>query len=263
MPIVLTEKPSIYYHYVIILTFRPFIGLRITNSSILPRNLCVQAADAIHGHMRSYAQLYSLRRTPSFLPYMVLMSSRLYLAVGGLSLSPESSPKHAGEDLETTLKRVQSGIDDLGEMRACHRVAIIAWNMLRYLVAVLKVYVEINRTLQGGSGRRGDFDPHWAAVSTKQGVEFFLSSESQDDISVWPSINLLKGDTSGSRSRQSDAAAATTAGGWGTSVDAILSLLQPSDVLRSALYWPSPRQPPPLIPGGPEQLQEAGFESLV
>jgi len=195
---------------------------------------------------------------------MVLVSSRLYLAVGGLSPNPESPLKHAGEDLETTLKRVQSGIDDLGEMGACHRVAIIAWNMLRYLVAATKVYVEISRTLQGGSGRRGDFDPHWAAVSAKQGVEYFLPSERQDDISVRRSINLLNIDTSGSRSSQSDAAAATTAAGeeGGASVDAILSLLQSSDELRSALFWPSPRQPPPLIPGEPERLQEAGFESL-
>ncbi|KAK5654556.1 hypothetical protein OQA88_7185 [Cercophora sp. LCS_1] len=75
----------VYYHYAVALTFRPFIEVRIASSGLSPRSICIQAADAIQGHLRSYSRLYSLRRTPSFVPYLVLMTSRVYLLVDGLS----------------------------------------------------------------------------------------------------------------------------------------------------------------------------------
>jgi len=200
------------------------------------------------------------------------MSSRIYLAVDGFSLSPESYlrsadwPRQApwpkvGENLDNTLKRVQRGIDGLEEMGECHRVAAIASNMLHYLVDTFKVYVEISRALQGGSGGRSEFGPHWTAVSIKQGLGFFTPSESRDDISVPRSINLLGVDTSDSKGRQGDAAA-TTAGGK-QSVDAMLFLLQSSDALKCAFFWPSPGEQPHLIRSGPEQLQKIGFEPLA
>ena len=68
-----------YYHFAILLLFRPLIKLRIIGSSISPRDVCSQAADAITGLLRSYAQLYTLRRTPSFVPYFVLKNSRTLL----------------------------------------------------------------------------------------------------------------------------------------------------------------------------------------
>ncbi|KAK4451074.1 nitrogen assimilation transcription factor nirA [Podospora aff. communis PSN243] len=248
----------VYYHYSIILTFRPFIELRITNSTLLPRKICVQAADAIHGHIRSYAELYSLRRTPSFMPYLVLMSSRLYLAVGGLSLSPEGSvslgsgrakagvwANGAPDDLATTLGRVQRGIDNLDDMRQCHRVADVAWNMLRFLIEGLKAYVEITRALQGGQGRRGEFDPHWAALSVNQGADFFSPKPVGDG---WDKIKM----------KAAEKGRAST----GTSPRRMLSLLQSSDAMRSALFWPSPRLPPPSIIPVTFDLEEAGFEPI-
>lgn len=248
-----------YYHYAIILTFRPFIDLRTNSSGILPRSLCIQAADAIQGHMRSYAQLYSLRRTPSFVPYLVLMSCRLYLAADGLSLEPGSSssagqrkqgwPKgftvrRSASERDETLKKVQRGIDDLGEMQACHRVASIAWKMLKYLVDVWKVYVEIGRVLEGGQ-RRGGHDQYWASVSAKRGTDFFLSSKEQDDSGVDSGQDLTEDDS-----------------GAKPSGDAMMSLLQSSDALRGALFWPALRQPPPLIPRSRNDLEQAGFEPL-
>ncbi len=52
-------------------SFSPLIKLRIIRSSITPRDVCSQAADAIACLLRSYARLYTLRRTPSFVPYFV------------------------------------------------------------------------------------------------------------------------------------------------------------------------------------------------
>ncbi len=78
-----------YYHFAILLMFRPLIKLRIIGSAIRPRDVCAQAADAIQGLLRSYSQLYTLRRTPSFVPYFVLTSSIMHLAIGA---SASSSP---------------------------------------------------------------------------------------------------------------------------------------------------------------------------
>ncbi|KAK6856368.1 fungal specific transcription factor [Apiospora arundinis] len=85
-----------YYHFAILLLFRPLIKLRIIGSSILPRDVCSQAADAIQGLLRSYSQLYTLRRTPSFVPYFVLTSSIMHLAIGASSpMEGASSPAAA------------------------------------------------------------------------------------------------------------------------------------------------------------------------
>ncbi|KAI1077769.1 fungal-specific transcription factor domain-containing protein [Whalleya microplaca] len=173
-----------YYHFAILLLFRPLIKLRIIGSSILPRDVCTQAADAIQGLLRSYSNLYTLRRTPSFVPYFVLTSSIIHLALGADSPSRPSSssdslsepstvkPENAeieesrtqsasdidGEPEPTspsstdTAKRrpkvaeaLSQGIADLSEMAPCHYFAEQALNILRYLAKKWKVEVEIPR----------------------------------------------------------------------------------------------------------------------
>ncbi|CAK7235131.1 hypothetical protein SCUCBS95973_009164 [Sporothrix curviconia] len=74
-----------YYHFAILLLFRPLIKLRIIGFSATPKDICLQAADAIQGLLRSYSQLYTLQRTPSFVPYFVLTSSIMHLAIGASS----------------------------------------------------------------------------------------------------------------------------------------------------------------------------------
>ncbi|KAI0020035.1 nitrogen assimilation transcription factor nirA [Xylariomycetidae sp. FL0641] len=171
-----------YYHFAILLLFRPLIKLRIIGSSILPRDVCAQAADAIQGLLRSYSQLYTLRRTPSFVPYFVLTSSIMHLAVGasdsqGHALSPtaasapstvkpedaESASSQAGPLISngepeppispsstTTAKlnprvaeALGQGIADLTEMAPCHHFAEQALNILRYLAKKWNIEVDI------------------------------------------------------------------------------------------------------------------------
>jgi hypothetical protein len=91
-----------YYHFAILLLFRPLIKLRIIGSSIAPRDVCCQAADAIQSLLKSYSQLYTLRRTPSFVPYFVLTSSITHLAIGAstpLSASTSSTATPASMPL--------------------------------------------------------------------------------------------------------------------------------------------------------------------
>lgn len=172
-----------YYHFAILLLFRPLIKLRIIGSGILPRDVCSQAADAIQGLLRSYSQLYTLRRTPSFVPYFLLTSSIMHLAIG--AVAPESSPSptthsttstagpshhrqsgtshlasspltSGGEEPESSLlssmtaklspkvaAAIKQGIADLAEMAPCHHFAEQALNILRFLAKKWNLDVDV------------------------------------------------------------------------------------------------------------------------
>jgi hypothetical protein len=119
-----------YYHYAILLLFRPFIKLDIVGSSVSPRDVCNQAADAISGLVRSYSRLYTLRRTPSFVPYFVLTSSIAHLVTLGNS---REGPEQLKQD-----------IADLQEMTACHGFARRALDIIRYLIKHWDVNIQLD-----------------------------------------------------------------------------------------------------------------------
>ncbi|KAG0645139.1 Nitrogen assimilation transcription factor nirA [Hyphodiscus hymeniophilus] len=108
-----------YYHFAILLLFRPFIKLEIAGSSVSPRDVCNQAADAISALVRSYSQLYTLHRTPSFVPYFVLTSTITHLVTLG---TVGGGPEH-----------IQQGISDLKTMATCHGFARRAQDILSFL----------------------------------------------------------------------------------------------------------------------------------
>ena len=107
-----------YYHFAILLLFRPFIKLEIVGSRVSPRDVCNQAADAIAILVNSYSKLYTLRRTPSFVPYFVLTSSITHLVTLGIS----------GGGSENILQ----GISDLKVMTGCHGFAQRAREVLTF-----------------------------------------------------------------------------------------------------------------------------------
>lgn len=129
----LTCTYSLYYHFAILLLFRPFIRLRFLNSFISPRDVCAQSAESVSSLIRSYGQLYTLRRTPSFVPYIVLTAAVMHLVAAGLdgTASQSASP-------------VQQAIDDLRDMSSCHRFAKRAINILRYLAGRWQVGIEMS-----------------------------------------------------------------------------------------------------------------------
>ncbi|KAK9243073.1 hypothetical protein V1506DRAFT_27191 [Lipomyces tetrasporus] len=76
-----------YYHFAILLLFRPLIKLRIVGSKVSPGDVCSQAADAIQGLLTSYTRLYTLQLTPgAFVPDFALNSSIMHHAVGAVSV---------------------------------------------------------------------------------------------------------------------------------------------------------------------------------
>lgn len=76
----LIHASSMYYHFAILLLFRPFWNLEIFESTTFPRTVCSEAAQSIFVLIRSYKDLYTLRRTPSFVPYIILTASLAYVA---------------------------------------------------------------------------------------------------------------------------------------------------------------------------------------
>jgi len=119
-----------YYHYAILLLFRPFIRMEIFGSGVSPRDVCSQAADALSILVKSYAQLYTLKRTPSLVPYFVLTSSIAHIVTYGNSTA---GPEH-----------LRQGISDLQEMSSCHRFASRALDIIYFLIDHWKIDLDLD-----------------------------------------------------------------------------------------------------------------------
>ncbi|KAI9813046.1 MAG: hypothetical protein M1827_004266 [Pycnora praestabilis] len=107
-----------YYHFAILLLFRPFIRLSFSGSAVSPREICTQAAENISQLMRSYRQLYTVRRTPSFVPIIALNSNVVHL----LNSSTLIGSAYCVQ-----------GLDDLTDMCGCHGFAKVSVDIIRYL----------------------------------------------------------------------------------------------------------------------------------
>lgn len=130
------------YHFSILLLFRPFIRLRIAGSEIVPKDVCLQSASSIHTLLKCYAQLYTLRRTPTFLPHFILTSSITLLIIGILSARPDSHGSGTKVD-QGIADDVKLGLDSLEELAPCHHFAEQAANVLRCLAVKWNVHTSI------------------------------------------------------------------------------------------------------------------------
>jgi hypothetical protein len=241
-----------YYHFAILSLFRPLIKLRIIGSSITPRDVCLQAADAITGLLRSYAQLYTLRRTPSFVPYFVLTSSIMHLAIAAADFtskgSESGSPGQSGRSPQIPAKldphateALARGIADLTEMAPCHHFAEQALNILRFLAKKWNIDVDITKTAGDGPQEVALPDPSQATRPVTTSLNFFAPNFVESDFtSSWGNV------------RPSRTGAGTKTGG---------SAAQLAEELENPLFWPFPMQGRPMLPSG-DDLREAGFEFI-
>ena len=99
---------SMYYHFGILLLFRPFLKLVLLRSAVSPREICTQAAENISSLLRSYRNLYTLRCTPSFVPYIVLASGIIHLVNANTVLGSAYCDK---------------AVKDLTDLSVCHSFA--------------------------------------------------------------------------------------------------------------------------------------------
>jgi hypothetical protein len=122
-----------YYHYALLLLFRPFINLHILKSSVVPHDICLQAAKNILSLLQSYSQLYTIRNTPAFVPYIALASTIAHIM--------------AADDIIPTAEgggQVQQGASDLRGMSSCNPFANRALCILKLLARNWGVAVSIN-----------------------------------------------------------------------------------------------------------------------
>jgi hypothetical protein len=167
-----------YYHFAILMLFRPFIKLEIVGSGVLPRDVCAQAADAIMALIKSYAQLYTLRRTPSFVPYIVLTSSITQLVVFGTG--------RGGPEL------LHQGIADLKTMKECHGFATQARDILRFLADHWRVDTSLDQSDGGDpkaacrpqSSSLNQFCPNFESTDMISNMRLVQSNE--DNPLFWP-----------------------------------------------------------------------------
>lgn len=68
-----------YYHFTLLELFRSTALLKIANGTINPREICLQAADAIQSLVHIYSQLYSLHLAPSFVSHFILASTSMHV----------------------------------------------------------------------------------------------------------------------------------------------------------------------------------------
>ena len=224
-----------YYHYAILLLFRPFIKLSFTSSGVSPRDVCGQAADAISALVNSYSQLYTLRRTPSFVPYFVLTSCITHLVVLGNSCGgPEN---------------LKQGIRDLKEMTNCHGFAIRAMDILRYLIKHWDINVQLDEEF-------GDRDELGAspelAISPVSKIERATNEKRERDEKERDKDERDCKPKSTSLNQFCPNIA---------SVDVVNGIGPVSDG-GNPLFWPFPLQGRPLLDVVSEGLRESGFAVL-
>ncbi|KAF0642682.1 hypothetical protein FPSE5266_05593 [Fusarium pseudograminearum] len=225
-----------YYHFAILLLFRPLIKLRIIGSKVSPRDVCSQAADAIQGLLRSYSSLYTLRRTPSFVPYFVLTSAIMHLAIGAISVNPEATEADVKKAVKVdprAAEAITQGISDLTEMAPCHQFAEQALNILRYLAVKWNIDVENNVDKLTAE----EYDR--LVLPQTGSLNFFSPNMRHGDITCqWGTENFMPGTPKQSPSVQ-----------------------KVGDSLENPLFWPFPMQGRPILPDGLE-LEHAGFSIL-
>ena len=163
-----------YYHYAMILLFRPFIKLEIIGSRVSPRDVCLQAANAISALVNSYLQLYTVRRTPSFVPYFVLSASIVHAVSLGASKATIQGSEYSQHENDRR-KALRQGVDCLKEMAGCHGFATRALGILRYLVGHWKLEFSIDEESQSISDYKFAGRPSVASMD-----QFCLNIENLD-----------------------------------------------------------------------------------
>ena len=156
------------------------INLHIAGSEVRPREICSQAAHAMHVLLESYAQLYTLKWTPTFLPHFILTSSVTHLAIGvldapnpGVSMPATFDPRAA--------KAVKQGMVGLAEMAPCHHFAEQALNILRYLAQEWNLGIDIGAGPVMGAKEYDRFIRPYAST-----LNFFANSKVAKELILKP-----------------------------------------------------------------------------
>lgn len=83
---------SIYFHFCLLALFRRFIHSATDVAGTSPRVICAEAVQAILDVTQSYASLFTLRRTPCFVPYFVFAAGLTRIVLETDPSAMDSSP---------------------------------------------------------------------------------------------------------------------------------------------------------------------------
>ena len=86
-----------YYHFCLIALFRPYVDVVPYASDIQPREICAEAAQSILALAQSYDRLFTLRRFPGFVPYFIVTSGVLSLAMEDKGMPLEAAHVRIGD----------------------------------------------------------------------------------------------------------------------------------------------------------------------
>ncbi|CAK7238464.1 hypothetical protein SEUCBS140593_010715 [Sporothrix eucalyptigena] len=290
-----------YYHFAILLLFRPLIKLRIIGFSATPKDICLQAADAIQGLLRSYSQLYTLQRTPSFVPYFVLTSSIMHLAIGAstsvdippgaditaavipkgeanLARRPKEGDDHSMRSGSTGSRSGSSGGGSSGRgtghnspsSRPVVKLDPRVINSINRGIADLTEMVPCHHFAEQALNilrylaKKWNIDVHIAPVTKSPSGVAVEDHDSERSLRpLTTSLNFFSPNINDSDFNCS----------WGVldggvskaffvgGSAASASLAKAADNLDNPLFWPFPMQGRPMLPSG-KKLEEAGFALL-
>lgn len=165
---------SMYYHYALLLLFRPFINLRILRSGVVPHDVCLQAADNILSLVQSYGRLYAIRNAPAFIPYVTLASTIAHLMAVD-TIIPTA----------TETGQVQQGASDLQGMSSCNPFAKRALYILKILARNWGLAVSINglqdityaeQLCHPSTGSMNFFCPNQDCLLSRSGIQDYQNS---------------------------------------------------------------------------------------
>jgi hypothetical protein len=222
---------SMYYQFAILQLFRPLIRLRIIESQVSPRDVCLEAASAIQGLLTSYSQLYTLKRVPSFMPYFALTSSITHLTIMAATVQTNELDTAARADPHVS-EIFKQGIASLAEMTPCHHIAEQAPHILCYLAKKWNVDVDLNT----GTALKPEEYERFIRSSAGSLNSFLLTMIVEDSTFHWDMGKEVEGRTS----RQ---------------------LEKMAESVEDPLFWPLLMQRRPVLSKGKE-LEEAGFAVL-
>jgi hypothetical protein len=153
-----------YYHFAILLLFRQFWNLNIFESSTFPRTVCSEAAQNIFVLIRSFKDLYTLRRTPSFVPYIILTATLAYLA----DIKHEQTVNGM-----TSLTYGSQGLNLLLEMCTSHFFAKRAIEIIKFFAERWGLQVPELDAIPPRSQHSDDEDEDYHPLAFPQAFTFF------------------------------------------------------------------------------------------
>ena len=161
-----------YYHFAILLLFQKFWNLNIVESSTFPRTVCSEAAQNIFVLIRSYRDLYTLRRTPSFVPYIILTATIAYVA--------DMKHEQTGNS-KRFLKYGSEGISLLYEMCASHFFAKRSIEIIKFFVKRWDLQVPGPDFLPHPSQHSDDQSQDINALAFPQADTFFRPNDGSEN----------------------------------------------------------------------------------